>query len=707
MNSFLTSPTSKIEAAGAPALQSSRSFRVKELDYGNAPQFDARDIGRSLSTGSFGGTLQKIGGTLSKMAEAEQEAIDTRKVAEAGIILSKAKYDLAAEVVKEENNPDTWEGMAKKRVDEVGKIVLTKDLSPRARREIEIRTLQWGTSVTGEMKVAKARQQFSLTGQSLQVAHKRALEVGNFESAAEARAAIAPYASPSLIGQLEDDEKATKIGLEDSAAEAALTRGDIDTATQIYQNSGLRDDNQKTVVIGKLKKIHASNEETRRNKSSAEFYGKLNYDAAKGILPDAATIDWHVAEGAMTVEDAAPIMAGIKRREAGLPANPTKFNDFINNRVLKYNPTTDLTGGEYEKIQREAAAMGIDQIQAARLEANLRAVVESNKTPAGRSTNHVKSFALDRVNDLMKAGAFGPIMKDDTEHVMGALSDPVKMRQFGLTEKQAERLSSLNGVERLNAFREFASNRYYTESGARKSNIVPAEYNKLSTWTQNLLNRAAEGKVSMPDPAKASEAAGKAAQIQDQFEAEFQRFSEKNKRPPNDIEAKMMIKVLTEPYSNKATEEWDTFEPPVEKPQASNGKVSIRGFVDAQDLAEKLPETLSVHATDFLEAAQKYNLNPKTLAAIAMHETGNGTSKAFKSKKNAMGVSNSSGPITFDSVRDSIFAQAKSLSGDLYKGADDLDSVGRIYAPVGAENDPTSVNSFWPGGVAAHFAKLQ
>ncbi|MBK8093053.1 MAG: glucosaminidase domain-containing protein [Verrucomicrobiaceae bacterium] len=261
--------------------------------------------------------------------------------------------------------------------------------------------------------------------------------------------------------------------------------------------------------------------------------------------------------------------------------------------------------------------------------------------------------------------------------------------------------------ERLAMFQEFSKARYKTENGVRTPVFDSVEYEKLSDREKQLFAAAETGKIDgvIVDEAKEREASLKAAMIEDQVEGFYQEFQQKNGRLPTQKEASSKLLELTSPYSATAIFDAEIF-PQYKTPQAS-GSPSIRGFTDAPELADALPDGLAPYASDFLEAAQKYNLDPYALAAIAAHETGNGTSKAFRNKNNAMGVSNSSGPRSFENVRDSIFAQAKTLSGPIYKGADTFDAVGRIYAPVGAENDPTSLNGYWPGGVSSHYAKLK
>lgn len=133
---------------------------------------------------------------------------------------------------------------------------------------------------------------------------------------------------------------------------------------------------------------------------------------------------------------------------------------------------------------------------------------------------------------------------------------------------------------------------------------------------------------------------------------------------------------------------------------------SPRGF-EAAELG-KLPVPLREHANDYIDAAKQYGLNPRFLAAISALETDGGKSKAFREKRNAMGISDSKGPVEMASVRDSIFRQAATLSrmDGPYAGANTIDEIGAIYAPPGAGNDPKGTNGTWSTGVKSWLARL-
>jgi len=116
---------------------------------------------------------------------------------------------------------------------------------------------------------------------------------------------------------------------------------------------------------------------------------------------------------------------------------------------------------------------------------------------------------------------------------------------------------------------------------------------------------------------------------------------------------------------------------------------------------------LAAYRDVFMDAAARNGLDPKLLMAIAMHETGRGTSSAFRNKKNAMGVSDANGPRVFASVEDSIYFMARQLKKNyLDKGLRTVEQIGAKYAPIGAGNDPRGLNRHWVDGVSRYMNEL-
>lgn len=114
---------------------------------------------------------------------------------------------------------------------------------------------------------------------------------------------------------------------------------------------------------------------------------------------------------------------------------------------------------------------------------------------------------------------------------------------------------------------------------------------------------------------------------------------------------------------------------------------------------------LGQYSQAFYDAGRKHGVDPKLLMAIAMHETGKGTSVAFLGKNNAMGISpNGGGPRAFSSVEESIDYAARLLKKHyLDKGLTTIAAIGRKYAPAGAGNDPRGLNKHWVSGVSKYY----
>lgn len=116
---------------------------------------------------------------------------------------------------------------------------------------------------------------------------------------------------------------------------------------------------------------------------------------------------------------------------------------------------------------------------------------------------------------------------------------------------------------------------------------------------------------------------------------------------------------------------------------------------------------LAPYYDTFVDAAQVNGLDPKLLMAIAMHETGRGTSSAFRSKRNAMGVSDAKGPRSFPSVEASIYYMADQLRRNyIGKGLRSVAQIGAKYAPLGVANDPRNLNRYWVAGVTKYMNEL-
>lgn len=708
MNSVLDQPTLKVPTNSTPTLAVSRGrgFQASTPDFGQAPQIDGRGfLAAHEGTMAIGQGIQNVGYAVGQMAQHALVATTQTKVAQAKLTTTAAQLDIAkAQAAEPDSNK--WEGIAATMADDVTKGLIQKDTPRMAVNAINAHALEWKTHLVGQTKIAAYNKQFSDAGATLGNLYQQQLNDKQWGAADETLKQMDIYLGPDGRNKMRLLGVYAKQGVEQNAVKAHIYGDDLKGAESIIKTSTFMDEDQKKIALFHARKDFNTITTTRDNQASAQFFGDLNRQRANGTVFAPEQVNQWAKDGKLSDMQAAHLIEQYKNET---PAPAEQFNDFINSKVIGYDSTKDTTGAEVEQIQREAFAMGIDRFQAGRLNANLETAIKRNQTPKGRVESSLKKWMSDGIMDLMKSGGLGQYKTTgESENILGALGDVTKMQAYGLSSDQAKRLNETPGIERIRLFQEFAKDRVKATSGstAGSANYTAKKYNTLSDWTKGLLDRASNGEpeslVRGVDAKKEMEAGARAAGLQDKADSWFDDFAHKNNRLPTDKEATQAFHDIT-----GADRRGGAWSPTVVPDQASAGLPSLRGYTAVPDLSERLPENLAPHAADFQEAAQKYNLDPLALAAISMHETGSGTSKAFKAKNNAMGVSNSHGPVSFDKVRDSIFQQAKTLAGPLYQGADTFDQVGKIYAPVGAENDPTALNGYWPGGVGAHYAKLK
>ncbi len=125
--------------------------------------------------------------------------------------------------------------------------------------------------------------------------------------------------------------------------------------------------------------------------------------------------------------------------------------------------------------------------------------------------------------------------------------------------------------------------------------------------------------------------------------------------------------------------------------------------VSSTDLDNALASSpLAGKGVTFVLAGRQYGVDPRFMVAIARQESSLG--KYLSGSFNPFGI----GPgVDYPSWDDAIFALAKRLR-ELYLdvGLLKIHQIGAKYAPVGAANDPNSLNQHWVGGVARAYREL-
>lgn len=133
-------------------------------------------------------------------------------------------------------------------------------------------------------------------------------------------------------------------------------------------------------------------------------------------------------------------------------------------------------------------------------------------------------------------------------------------------------------------------------------------------------------------------------------------------------------------------------------------------------LDDYLSGALAGHGKDFEVAGQKYGVDPKLLASIAMDESDHGRSHYTTAFKNPMGMmdpnsQNQTIPLKYNSLSEGIDAAASTLSRKIEKGLSTIPQLASEYSPVGlggkpVPNDRRGTNKDWPGDVTQIYKSM-
>jgi type IV secretion system protein TrbL len=128
--------------------------------------------------------------------------------------------------------------------------------------------------------------------------------------------------------------------------------------------------------------------------------------------------------------------------------------------------------------------------------------------------------------------------------------------------------------------------------------------------------------------------------------------------------------------------------------------------------ALQLGGLLAGHEADFQAAGAANGIDPLFLEAVAIEETGNGTSNALAQHNNPAGLMDPSTPndtgfFNYASIAQGINAEAATLqNGYISQGLTTISAIGQKYSPAGALNDPNGTNGGWGNDVAGFYQQL-
>ncbi len=135
------------------------------------------------------------------------------------------------------------------------------------------------------------------------------------------------------------------------------------------------------------------------------------------------------------------------------------------------------------------------------------------------------------------------------------------------------------------------------------------------------------------------------------------------------------------------------------------------GDLSPDVLNKHLKNSLSNTGKAFFDTGVSSKVNPALAVAIANHETGYGTSNAVKNKNNPGGIMDpKSGHKTlksFSTINEGVKYMVENLGRRIHKdGKNTIESLGAMYAPIGAANDPKGLNKHWVPNVKAMYKKI-
>jgi hypothetical protein len=105
-----------------------------------------------------------------------------------------------------------------------------------------------------------------------------------------------------------------------------------------------------------------------------------------------------------------------------------------------------------------------------------------------------------------------------------------------------------------------------------------------------------------------------------------------------------------------------------------------------------------------VKEAAKNNVPASVMAGIISFETGKGTSKMVRERLNPAGLMDPKTGMkkgqTFKTIEEGIAAAGRTIGHRYNEAGGDLQEMAKVYAPVGAKNDPNRTNVQWPGSVS-------
>ena len=139
------------------------------------PRLDASGaIAEGRAGAAIGAAVSGVGDVMGKMAQQQMHSVNLYKVAQANAAMVESQAELDGKIAQEKDETK-WAGMAEEHYAGVKGTLLTDDLSPVAREQIELSHMRWSAGAVGQIRVASFKESNKKAGEHLLAGYHTAI----------------------------------------------------------------------------------------------------------------------------------------------------------------------------------------------------------------------------------------------------------------------------------------------------------------------------------------------------------------------------------------------------------------------------------------------------------------------------------------------------------------------------------------------------
>lgn len=643
------------------------------------------------ATVAIGKAIESMGETGLRLVERKRKVDEAGKMAAFLTNLDEEASRFSIDLARR-SDTENWVEDWKQRTADISERAKALGLSPEAQARMQMELADWNSKRAIQFETQAATK-------SLGIARAQLTTSLDYHAARGDRDGFERDLKTGMDGGVFNPAEAdeARMRFERSAAGVDLQRRiDADPAGVLAE----LEDPEKFLKANKhatISMVEAARVEAKRalNRSEGEQSDRALDDIAAGKITDPEDIDrLYPSIRPHQREELKAYMGRRMTAEHRAKLAAPEYQQQVFGEVSRLLRDYDPTVGEVDEDLVRMKTMLYD-LPDSPMKSELLARMEERQTGKKAAIRTRAQLAQDALDQAAKAGRFGTAPKAENLKTIdlvkqGFLKDADKLKRLGFSEDQAETIIEAARKDPADGQKAFNASWNKRETGSINATEI-----ELATANAIRLGHAT---IDWEDPASVTASTAAQAEVDRRLGNAKARLAEWMQVNPNPSEADISKKIV-ELGGEEARKAMRSMTLP-----ARPGRFSFN-----PDTKLTLPENLQPLETTFKNAGAKHGVDPRLLAAISMHETANGKSSAFRNKNNAMGVSNSSGPIAFEETADSVERMARLLGSSTsgpYKNARTIAEIGAIYAPIGAGNDPGNLNQHWVAGVSKYYRQL-